>query len=95
MSEINKKSLEHLADLARLELSEQEEEGFVKDLDKILDYFKELQRVDTDNVESMTGETELKNIVREDVVGQSGNTGKGNGMFPEAQDNYLKVPPVF
>lgn len=96
MSEINKKSLEHLADLARLELSEKESEKFLGDLEKILDHFKELQGLDTQNVQPMTGGTELKNAFRED--GETKSSLKPDlvvEVFPEKEKHWLKVPPVF
>lgn len=96
MSEINKKSLEHLADLARLELSERESEKFLGDLEKILDHFKELQGLDTQNVQPMTGGTELKNVFRED--GETRSSLKPDLIveaFPEKEKHWLKVPPVF
>ncbi|MDD5430646.1 MAG: Asp-tRNA(Asn)/Glu-tRNA(Gln) amidotransferase subunit GatC [Candidatus Pacebacteria bacterium] len=95
MSEINKQELEHLAELARLELPEKQEKKFVEDLGKILDHFKELQEINTDNVEPMIGGTELKNVSREDIAGGTDDTGKGAGDFPDSKDGYLKVPPVF
>ncbi len=54
MAELNKKSLEHLAGLARLELNPQEEEKLLKDLQLILDHFKELQEADTKDIEPLT-----------------------------------------
>ncbi|MDD5547313.1 MAG: Asp-tRNA(Asn)/Glu-tRNA(Gln) amidotransferase subunit GatC [Candidatus Pacebacteria bacterium] len=95
MSEINKKELEHLAELARLELPEKQEKKFVEDLGKILDYFKELQEVNTDKIEPMIGGFELNSISREDVAGQTDDTGKGSDSFPDQKDGFLKVPPVF
>lgn len=96
MSEINKKSLEHLADLARLELSDKESEKFINDLQKILDHFQELQTVNTDNVVPMTGGTELKNVFREDGVTKS-SLGPDLAVeaFPERGKHWLKVPAVF
>lgn len=95
MAELNKKTLEHLAELARLDLKAGEEEKLLKNLQEILDYFKELQEVDTANVEPMTGGTSLKNVLREDEVGKTDDTGKGPEQFPEQQGGFLKVPPVF
>lgn len=96
MAEINKKSLEHLADLARLELNEKESEKFLKDLTAILDHFKELQTLNTENVQPMTGGTELKNVLREDEI-QESRLGPDNAVdaFPEKEKHWLKVPPVF
>lgn len=92
---LTKKDLEHLAELARIDLDNKEAPMLQKDLGAILDYFKELQSVDTENVEPMTGGTELKNILREDVAGRTDDTGKGPDQFPETKNGYLKVPPVF
>ena len=95
MAELNKKTLEHLAELARLDLKEKEEEKLLKDLQAILDYFKALQGVDTENVEPMAGGTSLKNVFREDEVKKSKEIAKGSEAFPESHEGYLKVPPVF
>jgi aspartyl-tRNA(Asn)/glutamyl-tRNA(Gln) amidotransferase subunit C len=98
-SSINKKELEHLAELSRIKLDPKEEEKLLKDLGAILDYFKELQALDTANVPPMTGGTDLLNSFREDLVENGGreNTNRGAGVeaFPESKDGYLKVPPVF
>jgi aspartyl-tRNA(Asn)/glutamyl-tRNA(Gln) amidotransferase subunit C len=96
MAEINKKSLEHLTDLARLELHESEKEKFLKDLEKILDHFKELQTLNTDNVQPMSGGTELKNVFREDGETQNGlRPDLVVEAFPEKEKQWLKAPPVF
>ncbi len=95
MAEINKKALEHLAELSRIDLREAEEEKLLKDLTAILDYFRELQELDTAEVEPMTGGTDSKNVLREDEAGAKDDTGKGPEQFPEAKDGYLKIPPVF
>lgn len=102
MSEINKKTLEHLAELARIDLKAGEEVKLQKDLGNILNYFKELQGVNTDGVEPMAGGTELKNITREDIAGKTDDAGeaclpvgRGAELFPDKKDGYLKVPPVF
>ncbi len=98
-SSINKKELEHLARLARIEIGQGEEEKLLKDLGNILDHFKELQALDTADVAPMTGGTDLANVFRPDAADDGGreNTNRGAGVdaFPESKDGYLKVPPVF
>ncbi len=91
---LTKKELEHLADLARIELKEGEEEKLQHDLGEVLDYFKELQKVDTDQVQPMTGGTDLRNAFRDDVSILPEQVGKGPSAFPEAESGYAKVPPV-
>lgn len=94
-SPINKTVLEHLAKLARLELQKSEEEKLLADLSKILDHFKELQELDTSNVPPMTGGTDLKNVFRDDEERESTNRGEGVDAFPEKENGFLKIPPVF
>ncbi len=95
MGNLTKKELEHLAELARLDLKPGEEEKLQKDLGAILDHFKELENLDTSKVAPMTGGTTLKNALREDAAGTADDAGKGKEAFPDTQDGYLKVPPVF
>jgi aspartyl/glutamyl-tRNA(Asn/Gln) amidotransferase C subunit len=65
-STIGKRELEHLAKLARIELDPREEEKLLRDLGAILEYFNELQKLDTSAVLPMTGGTDLRNVFRED-----------------------------
>jgi aspartyl-tRNA(Asn)/glutamyl-tRNA(Gln) amidotransferase subunit C len=106
-STITKRELEHLAKLARIELDPKEEEKLLKDLGAILDYFKELQALDTSTITPMTGGTDLRNVFREDASenlkgngeenGGPENTNQGAGVeaFPESKNGFLKIPPVF
>ena len=99
MPTINKRELEHLANLARIELTPGEEEKLLKDLGNILGHFEELQQLDTADVPPMAGGTDLVGVLREDAADEGGreNTDRGAGAdaFPESKDGYNKVPPVF
>ncbi len=95
MEAINKKSLEHLADLARINLDERKEEKLLHDLQNILTHFQELQALNTDGVQPMTGGTDLKNILREDLVRERLGADEAVDAFPDKEHRHLKVPPVF
>ena len=97
MADINKESLEHLAELARLELDSETEGKMIADLTNILNHFKELESLDTKDVRPMTGGTSLKNIFREDGAGDhsAGEKDSVRGAFPESDKRFLRVPPVF
>lgn len=95
MAEIGKRELKHLADLARIELHEREEEKLVKDLEKILAHFQELKEVNTDGVEPLTGGTMLKNATRTDGEGKPLPGDRAVEAFPETEKGFLKVPAVF
>lgn len=95
MPVLDKKTLEYLAKLGRIELTDAEEKKLLKDLQDIINYFQELQKIDTANIEPMTGGTLQKNIVREDKKEKKKEPGKLVESFPEKENDFLKVPPVF
>lgn len=100
MAVINKQLLQHLAGLARIELTAAESKRFLKDLEKILGHFEELMTLDTKKVEPVAGGTSLQNVFREDTVDFAhrsdavSHEGRIMGAFPEEEKGYLKVPKV-
>ncbi len=92
---MKREDLEKLALLSRMELRPEEGEKLLHDLGKVLDYFKELQELSTDDISPMTGGTSAYNVVREDDAELCMPGDAARGMFPEKEDGYLKVPPVF
>lgn len=92
---INKKTIQHISELSRIDLQEKEMDKLLGDLQKILDYFKELQKLDTSKVkEELSLRQDLK-LFREDSEREKTNQGKGRELFPEVENNYLVIPPVF
>ncbi len=88
--------VDYVAKLARIKLTGKEEERFSKDLGKILDYFKELQELNTEDIKPLTGGTELKNAYREDgAEPRSKDASRLTEAFPDKEKSFLKVPPVF
>lgn len=67
---IDKKTVEHLAELARVELKDEEKEKLARDLEKILKHFEELKEVDTGGVRPMDGGTFEENVFRADSAAQ-------------------------
>ena len=94
-SEIDKKTIEYLAELSRVKLDAKEEEKLIKDLGNILGYFEELKSLDTSGAETMNGGTDIKNAFREDEERTGTSRGEGTDAFPENEKGFLKVPPVF
>jgi aspartyl-tRNA(Asn)/glutamyl-tRNA(Gln) amidotransferase subunit C len=93
---LDKKQLDHLASLTRIELDPKEEKEILRDLEEILIHFRELEEVDTSSVSMAIEETSLKNILRDD-----GSRVLDNNMdilkdsFPEEKGGFLKTPPIF
>lgn len=100
---INKKTLKHLAELARIDLKAQEEKKLLKDLREILDYFEQLKELNTENVELLEdkNQTKTQNVFRDDKVDldrrqkEIEEVGRIIGSFPETKEKFLKTPPVF
>ncbi|MEK7086912.1 MAG: Asp-tRNA(Asn)/Glu-tRNA(Gln) amidotransferase subunit GatC [Patescibacteria group bacterium] len=93
---INEKILGNLEELARLKLKTEGKEKTLKDLEKILEYFEELKELDVEGILPMTGGTFSKNVFREDKIDKNHLSRESAvKQFPETQDGFLKVPPVF
>ncbi len=94
---IDKKTLEKIAELARMEIDEKDEKKLLKDLEKILEHFNELKELNTEGVKPMNGGTNAENVFREDETNNKHQItdNKLIGQFPEEKDGFLKVPPVF
>ena len=63
---ITVKDVEHVAKLARLELTEEEKELYTKQLGDVLKYVDQMNEVDTSNVKPMTQVIDFSNVMRED-----------------------------
>ncbi len=68
--EVTKQLIEKVAKLSKLELSEGEKLSFVKDFKDILASFSDLDKVDVSGVKDSFHPVEVKNIMREDKVGE-------------------------
>ena len=92
---ISKEEVEHIAKLARLELSGKETEKMQKDLSAILDYFILLKNVPE------IGKNEavkiVKNILRKDEAVEKNNSvaEKLIQAAPDKKDDYIKVKSIF
>ena len=66
MTKITKEEVKKVAHLARLELNENEINNHAQQLEKILDYIKQLEKIDTDDVPCTTRAIEVVNVFRKD-----------------------------
>ena len=99
MPQIDRDAVERLARLSRLSLSEEEMGVFSRDLDAIIGHARDLETADTDNVVSMIGAADAKNVMREDEL-PDGRLPVGKEIkdvkraFPEERGGRLKVPKI-
>lgn len=92
------KDVEHIARLARLEFSEEEKEKFTHQLNQILAYVEQLNKLDTSKVEPLSQVIELSpaegGIFREDEVKPSLSPEEALKNAPAKTETFFKVPKV-
>ncbi|MCK7522200.1 MAG: Asp-tRNA(Asn)/Glu-tRNA(Gln) amidotransferase subunit GatC [Ignavibacteriales bacterium] len=91
---VTRKEVEHIAELARLQLNESELEEYTLQLNKILEYVEKLNELDTENVKPLSHPVEGENVFREDIVQSSVNGEDALKNAPSRDDEFFKVPKV-
>jgi aspartyl-tRNA(Asn)/glutamyl-tRNA(Gln) amidotransferase subunit C len=91
---IDKKTIEHIAKLARLKISDKEAGEFSQQLAKALEHFEKISQIDTSGVEPLVTPTEIETYWREDVVEQKYTAEEMTANAPEKSGHLFKVPPV-
>jgi aspartyl-tRNA(Asn)/glutamyl-tRNA(Gln) amidotransferase subunit C len=86
--------LRHIALLARLELSPEEETAFATQLDHILSHFEKLQQLDTDHVEPTAHIVEMETPYRDDVVRNAPAVDAMLANAPVRDGRFFKVPKI-
>lgn len=91
---ISLKDVEHVAGLARLQLTDEEKAQFTEQLNAILQYADKLNELDTENVEPTSHVMAVKNVMRDDEVESSLSIEEVVRNAPDEEDGQIKVPAV-
>lgn len=91
---ISREEVEHVAKLARLEITEAEKEAFSKQLSDILSYFQQIKAIDTQGVEPTATVLEQTNVFREDQVRPCLPVEKALANAPEQAEGFFCVPKI-
>ena len=94
MVKITKEEVKKVAHLARLELNENEINSHADQLEKILEYIKQLEKIDTHDVPCTTRAIEVINVFRKDEKKNSDCTEELLELGPSREDKYFKVPKI-
>ena len=94
MTKITKEEVKKVAHLARLELTENEINDHANQLEKILDYITQLEKIDTDDVPPTTRAIEVINVFRKDEKISSDCNEEILDLGPSREDKYFKVPKI-
>jgi aspartyl-tRNA(Asn)/glutamyl-tRNA(Gln) amidotransferase subunit C len=92
---MKKEEIKHMSQLARMELSSEEEVQFDTDAKKIIGYIDKIKGV-TSFVDATadTSVGELRNITREDLISSDFSADRLINLFPKSENNYLIVKKV-
>ncbi|MDG2243065.1 MAG: Asp-tRNA(Asn)/Glu-tRNA(Gln) amidotransferase subunit GatC [Rhodospirillaceae bacterium] len=83
-----------IATLARIDLADADLAPLAKELSGIMSWIEQLQEVDTDAVEPMSGGTDMTLSWRKDAVSDGGHADKVLANAPEAHEGFFGVPKV-
>lgn len=94
MSAISRDEVAHLADLAHIEMSEDELQSLAGELGQIVQSVASVSEVAGDDVPATSHPLPLRNVMREDVVGQTLSAEEALSDAPDAEDGQFKVPAI-
>ena len=94
MTKITKEEVKKVAHLARLELNEDEINNHAEQLEKILEYIKQLEKIDTEDVACTTRAIEVTNVFRKDEKKEYASNEELLNLAPSREDKFFKVPKI-
>jgi aspartyl-tRNA(Asn)/glutamyl-tRNA(Gln) amidotransferase subunit C len=86
--------LKHLADLARLRLSEEEFAAMQSDLNRVLEHFERLRAMNLSGLDLTPHSVDVDNVWREDVPTAGINRADALSGAPEVQAGLFLVPTI-
>ena len=86
---VDPEEVRHVADLARVDLDDEQVERFTEQFADVLDYFDSL-----DEVPEIEADPDLVNVMRADEVEGSLSQEEALSNAPETEDGYFKGPRV-
>jgi aspartyl-tRNA(Asn)/glutamyl-tRNA(Gln) amidotransferase subunit C len=86
--------VEHIAELARLDLTEEEKNRYREQLSAILDYAARLQELDTAGIPPTSSVLPARSVLRQDIPGPTLTPEELLRNAPRAEQDQFRVPPV-
>ncbi|MBE4907339.1 Asp-tRNA(Asn)/Glu-tRNA(Gln) amidotransferase subunit GatC [Bacillus luteolus] len=94
MTRISIDQVKHVANLARLAITEEEANNFKTQLEAIITYAEQLNEVNTDNIEPTTHVLKMKNVLREDEPKTGLPLKEVLKNAPDSKDGHIRVPSI-
>jgi len=90
---ITRDDVAHVADLARLALSDDELDRFTEQLAAVLDHAADVEALDVADVPPTSHPVPLENVLRDDVVRPTLDRAEVLAQAPAVEDDRFRVPP--
>ncbi|MFW0181231.1 Asp-tRNA(Asn)/Glu-tRNA(Gln) amidotransferase subunit GatC [Rothia sp. P5766] len=94
MSVITSEQVAHLATLAHIEMTDEELAAMAAELDIIVESVKSVSDAVSDDIPATSHPIPLKNVFREDLVGETLSADEALSGAPDAEDGKFKVPAI-
>ena len=94
MKRISSDEVKKVAQLARLELNESEINQHAEQLEKILEYIKQLEKINTEDIPCTTRAIEVVNVLRKDEKKNYENSEEILDLAPSRENKFFKVPKI-
>lgn len=94
MSDITRDTVAHLAELAHIEMTDAELEALASELGVIVESVASVSQAVSDDVPATSHPLPLKNVFREDVVGETLTAEEALSGAPDEEDGKFKVPAI-
>ena len=91
---ISREEVAHVANLARLQLTDDELDHFTEQLAAVLNHARDVEALDTSDVEPTAHPYPLANVFRPDEVGPTLDRDEVFAQAPAAENGQFRVPPV-
>ena len=91
---ISKEEILHIAELADLNIKEEEVNDYAKNLQDILEFAEIINNVNTENVKESVGTLEISNVFRKDEIKEFEDKESLLQNAPEKENNMFKIPKV-
>ncbi|MEM7130858.1 MAG: Asp-tRNA(Asn)/Glu-tRNA(Gln) amidotransferase subunit GatC [Chloroflexota bacterium] len=92
---LSQEEVRHVAELAKLQLTNEEVAQFTEQLSQILDYAEMLQEVDTSSIAPTPFVLGLENVMRDDEPEACLENPLALKNAPDSSDGYFRVRAVF
>lgn len=91
---VSKEELLHIADLADLNIKDEEVDNYLENLQNILNFADVINNAKTEGLEETIGANENCNVFRKDEVKEFDNKDGIMNIAPEKEKNMYKIPKV-